>query len=594
MMTFVSTLTRKNFMTITLRPFQQKLEQDVYQAWGEGDRFVMPVAATGSGKTVLFSKFLRDATGHRIALAHRQELVSQMSVTLGRNEVRHNIIAPENVRRMIVSMQIAELGTSYYDPNAQCHCAGVDTLIRLPPQSWDSQCTLQVQDEAHHVLRDNKWGKAAARYPNAYGLFPTATPVRADGMGLGRHADGLIDRLILAPGMRDIIRMGYLTDYRIICAESDIQMTDDDISDSTGDFNQTKLRQKHKESRKIVGDVVREYLTHARGKLGVTFAVDVEEATKIAQAFRDAGVPAEVVSAKTPDHLRADLVRKFKRRELLQLVNVDLFGEGFDLPALEVVSMARHTASFALYSQQFGRALRLMLDPAWLKDWASYDDATRRYFISISSKPRAIIIDHVGNVARHFGPPDALWRADKWTLDRREKRASRPSDAEPIRVCLEPTCLAPYSRVLKCCPHCGHYPVPAERSGPVFVDGDLTELSDEALAALRGEIAENVGDAAPYHPDPMIQASLRKRHWEKQQQMHKLRNAVAWWAGLQQAQGRSDSESYRLFYFKFGVDVATMQTYDRAQAEGLYLRVHAELAKSGIDADLDAGILFKH
>ena len=36
------------------------------------------------------------------------------------------------------------------------------------------------------------------------------------------------------------------------------------------------------------------------------------------------------------------------------LVNVDLFGEGFDLPAIEIVIMARPTASFILYTQQFG------------------------------------------------------------------------------------------------------------------------------------------------------------------------------------------------------------------------------------------------
>lgn len=80
----------------------------------------------------------------------------------------------------------------------------------------------------------------------------------------------------------------------------------------------------------------------------------------------------------------AAILRRFKARELTVLVNVDLFGEGFDLPATEVVSMARPTMSYALYVQQFSLALRLM-----------------------DGKTEAIIIDHVGNVRRH-GLPDKL------------------------------------------------------------------------------------------------------------------------------------------------------------------------------------------
>jgi hypothetical protein len=62
-----------------------------------------------------------------------------------------------------------------------------------------------VRDEGHHVLRDNEWGRASALSPNARGLFPTATALRTDGRGLGRHLDGLTDRLVLAPSMRDLI-----------------------------------------------------------------------------------------------------------------------------------------------------------------------------------------------------------------------------------------------------------------------------------------------------------------------------------------------------------------------------------------------------
>ena len=52
--------------------------------------------------------------------------------------------------------------------------------------------------------------------------------------------------------------------------------------------------------------------------------------------------------------------------------------------------------------------------------WGEYPDAERLFMISTSSKPFALIIDHVGNVIRH-GLPDAP-RMD--TLDRRNSRAT--------------------------------------------------------------------------------------------------------------------------------------------------------------------------
>ncbi len=578
-------------MSVPLRPFQRVLERDIYAAWQAGAVNVMPVSATGSGKTVVVSKLILDNDGASAAIAHRQELVSQMSLALARNGVRHRVVGPDSVARMCRQIHLGELGYHYVDPNARCGVAGVDSLIRMDPSDpWFGQVTLQVQDEGHHVLQANKWGKAAAMFPNARGLFPTATPKRADGRGLGRHADGLVDAMVQAPTMREIINMGYLTDYRIFAPPSDLDLSDVDTG-SGGEFNKEQLSRAVAQSH-LTGDVVQHYLRIAKGKLGVTFCADVQHATETAAAYRAAGVPAEVVSAKTPDSLRAEILRRFKRRELLQLVNVDLFGEGFDLPAIEVVSMARPTQSFALYSQQFGRACRLMLAPEWFVDVAGvvrFDTLTddgRRQAIAQSEKPHALIIDHVGNVMRHMGPPD---RMIEWSLDRREIRRGGSSGI-PYRIC--PKCTQPFPRVLVCCEHCGHYAPPAERTAPEHVDGDLLEYTPEALAFWRGEIDRI--DGAPRIPsnvDAATAGAIRRNHWERQQAQAALRNAMAWYSGLEDAQGRTDvQEQYRRFYFLFGVDVATAQTLGAKDAEALRIKVATEVGRFGIDASVSAGL----
>jgi hypothetical protein len=162
-----------------------------------------------------------------------------------------------------------------------------------------------------------------------------------------------------------------------------------------------------------------------------------------------------------------------------------------------------------------------------------------------------------------------------------------------MRVCVNPECIQPYEKIYKCCPYCGHYPPPASRSAPEFVDGDLTELDPDTLATLRGNIAKIDGEAiVPYGAEPVVVGAVKKRHFERQQGQKALRNSIAWWAGLETAQDRGESESYRRFFYRFGVDVANAQTLGTREAGELAFRVNAELAKSGIDGNIDAASYF--
>ena len=116
------------------------------------------------------------------------------------------------------------------------------------------------------------------------------------------------------------------------------------------------------------------------------------------------------------------------------------------------------------------------------------------------------------------------------------------------------------------------------------MDGDVIELDPAALAAMRGEI-----EKVDMHPEafrmelvkkhaPLVgQLAGVKRHVANQEAQTALRGSIAWWAGYQRAEGRSDSESYRRFYFKFGTDVLTAQTLKAADAIELAGRVNEHL-----------------
>lgn len=541
-----------------LRPYQQETKQSIFNYWNSGTANVLAQMPTGAGKTVLFCNILSEHDGYSVAIAHRSELVSQMSLTLGRYGIRHRVIAASATCRIISALHMTVLGKDYTNPNARTAVASVDTLVNIDAgDALFMQTSLVIVDEAHHCLRDNKWGRAVSMFTNKRVLGVSATPERADRKGLGSDNDGIFDVLTLGVPMRWLIDQGYLSSYRIFAPPCDVDVSNVAISKTTGDYNLDQLRKEVHKSRTLVGDIVTHYKRLAMGKLGLTFTVDVEEAVRVAAEYRANGVPAEVLTGKTPPLVRANILKRFANREILQLVNCELLTEGTDIPAVEVVSMARHTASFVLFCQIFGRALR-----------------------PLEGKPHAIIIDHVNNVIRH-GLPDAH---REWSLERGERRSrNKRDDGIPVRACLNPTCLAVYERVHKACPFCGHVPVPADRSSPEVVDGDLTELDPIMLAKLRGEIERIDGPVQiPARVAPYVAQAIRSRHAERQRCQEMLRERIALWAGYQKHLGRDDNETMRRFYFMFGVDIMTAQTLSPLDAEELQGRISRQLTVDNV------------
>jgi DNA repair protein RadD len=568
-----------------LRDFQQELKGRTYDAWGRGARNVMLVAPTGGGKTVLFCNIVAELNRAAVLISHRQELVGQAALALNREQVPHAIIAPDAIQRQIITLEQEIHGRSFWSPRAPVRVAGVDTFINHDPADpWLKQVELFIGDEGHHFANDNKWVKAVAPLTSARGLLVTAHAIRADGRGLGRKSDGIVDELVVGPSARELINRGFLCDYRLIAPPSDIHVEDIEIGNS-GEYNQKKVRAAVHSSKTIVGDVVHHYMKFAAGKLGITFAVDIEAAAELAAKYRSEGIPAEIITAKTPLFVRGQLMRQFRARQILQLVSVDVLGEGVDVPAVEVVSMARPTASFQLYSQQFGRALRLMLTDEQNATWNDRTDAQRLAEIAISVKPKAIIIDHVGNydVTRGgHGLPDV---ERKYTLDRAPRKSRKTkSDEIPLRYCINEDCLEPYEATLSVCPNCGTpKPPPARRGTPEEVDGNCFELDPEVLHAMRVEQAKVDGPVrVPVGAAPVVIASIHKQHNARRDAQHELRKAMALWGGWRTHVGRDPAEVQREFFFKFGRDVLSAQVLGVNEAEELRVRIAEDLASNNV------------
>lgn len=544
---------------VNLRPFQSDLAARISQAWQGGARDVLGVLPCGAGKSVVAAHFLHAEQATAVFIAHRAELVSGESLALARNGVRHRVIGQPALRRECSRRHVAEGLYDHVDHRARVAIASVDTLVGLAASDpLMAECRLVVTDEAHHLLRGNKWGRALDMFPNSRGLGLSATPCRADGKGLGRHADGVFDIMLEGPTAREIELMGFLAPHVIYAPPSDLDLSHVPVS-ASGDYSPKPLAEATRKSH-IMGDVVDHYKRLADGLLGMTFCVDVESSVEIAAAFRAAGVPAEVVTGKTPPDARNAIFRRFRNRQILQLVSCEIAGEGFDLPDVEVISLARASESYALATQQIGRVKR-----------------------ALPGKDKGIVIDHVGNTTRHCQAKRCEQTGEwyiavgerEWSLDRRERRTSSNKPTVAITTC--PSCLRSYERVLgRRCPYCSHETQPAGRSAPEQVDGVLSELDPAALAAMQREIAHVDGaPTIPWGATPAIQGAVVKRHRERQEAQVRLREAMAVWAGGR-AQGQDAETVARLqreFWLAFGIDVATAQALGRAEADELCGRI---------------------
>jgi DNA repair protein RadD len=187
----------------------------------------------------------------------------------------------------------------------------------------------------------------------------------------------------------------------------------------------------------------------------------------------------------------------------------------------------------------------------------------------MEGKSHAIIIDHVGNVLLH-GLPDA---PRSFTLDRRDRRSkTAPGEGPiPLRSCLN--CAGVYERSKVVCPYCGTPVVYAGRSSPDVVDGDLNELTPDVLARMRGEIARADALLIPVGAGPEVVGRKQREHRERMEAQTALRAAMALWGGQRTARGVSIAEAQREFYLRYGLDVASAQLLNRAEAMALTERI---------------------
>ena len=416
---------------IQLYDYQREMSERIEAAF-RSCQSVMVQMPTGTGKTVLLAeqvkseeRRVKNPDGEKSEklkgknpcvwiVVHRRELVEQIEETLAK-QLDSSLFTFHSSLIKVLSIQW--LSKHYHE------------LEESP--------SLIIIDEAHHAVAKT-YKEVMDAFPEAKKLGLTATPCRLNRRGF----TDLFDVLLQSWSYNKFIADGWLSlyDYMSVREENEDWRLVNSLKKrgADGDFSLKEMSEKLNVQPSIerLCDTVMRY---ARNMKGIVYAIDIKHAEHIAEYYREHGLNAVAISSKTPLEERKAIIERFKgtndslkdtnchelsmnlannnsfkgtnchefkiqnskiqnrlcrqfkiqNSKLKILVNVDLFGEGFDCPDVEFIQLARPTLSLAKYLQQVGRGMRVF-----------------------EGKKYCLILDNVG-LYRLFGLPsdDRDWQA---------------------------------------------------------------------------------------------------------------------------------------------------------------------------------------
>jgi DNA repair protein RadD len=437
-------------MDYTLRPYQEEVLKVIWDAIPT-DQFILVQAATGAGKTLIFSELIKRLLTQwpnlRIGiLAHRRELITQAQDKL----LKTWPVAPIGIACASISNDI--------DTDKSIVIGSIQTLSRRTGTTVPFD--LVVVDEAHKIPGMNiksqykTWIETMIQYnPKVRILGMTATPFRlSQGYIYGTACKpgniNLFPDLHYRISISDLQKDGYLCGYRA-------KTTTDISSDlagvrKTGDYNVGDLsavmsKQQH------VGSAVAALDEHASDqKHVIVFAVTIAHAEKLREAF---GEQATIIHSELNDDARYQALSDFESGKIRIIVNVTILSEGFDSPAVDCIIMCRPTMSPGLFIQMTGRGLRPHPD-----------------------KKDVLILDLANNCQTH-GDPDS----PRVEIPGRSKKKELLVEEKKIKTC--PNCDEVVEPRATICMVCG-WEFVTERNDPVaLTDYKFEKVKSASMVA---------------------------------------------------------------------------------------------------------------
>src|SRR5574343_32433 len=353
------------------RWYQVEARDAIYRALEKSPRNPVVILTTGAGKSLVIAEVARDVRkwgGRVLVLAHRKELLEQ-------NAEKLLTIAPD----LAHDIGLLSAGLGRKDFEAPILVAGIQSPFRLDcgyvcgPDHFLNEVVYDVPIPI--LIAEGSLSKLTSKAARA--------SVDTDGVRVrgGEFVAGDLDEL---------------------CSDSEkVAAACREVVDKCRDRKSVLLFCSGREHAKAV----REELEHLLGgNAGIAY-----------------------LDGETSASERADILARFKAREIRWLVNIDVLTTGFDAPNVDAIALLRPTLSPGLYYQMVGRGLR-----------------------TSPGKSDCLVLDFGGNVERH-GPIDKIAVGP---------RASSGGTGEaPGKKC--PSCCEVVPAGCRTCSACGHeFPPP--------------------------------------------------------------------------------------------------------------------------------------
>lgn len=299
-------------------------------------------AATGVGKTYLAAF---DSKNYQKVLfvAHREEILKQAAVSFKnvRNSDDYGFFygGEKTWDKSVIFASVATLGRPEYL-----------TAKYFVPDYFD----YIVIDEFHHAVND-QYMRIVNYFKPQFLLGLTATPERMDGRNIYEICDYNVPYEI---SLTEAINKGMLVPFRYY-----------GIYDET-DYSGIHPVHGHYEEKDLNGiyvgnahryDLIYKYYKKYGSKRALGFCCSRVHAEEMAKDFCKRGIPAVAVYSNADgvySEDRSTAIEKLKSGEIRVIFSVDMFNEGVDITAVDMVMFLRPTESPIVFFQQLGRGLR--------------------------------------------------------------------------------------------------------------------------------------------------------------------------------------------------------------------------------------------
>lgn len=265
----------------------------------------------------------------------------------------------------------------------------VDRVDKYRDQPFD----LVVCDEAHRSLAKS-WVKTVERLVSFNSstrvLGLSATPYRGDKQNLGKLFPEFAYRMPIVKGIDD----GWLVD--VVCERAVLPGVDESmwkIGSGKGggrDVTDESLA-KSMNNRVCIEAIAHEVIERAGTRKGILFLPGVAVTESVSEALNalKPGCSTFIHGSVKPKRDNRRRVRMIEDGKVQFVCGCDALIEGFDVPDIALVVMARFTAQRGRYEQMLGRGLRVLAKSIE----GLNTPAERKAAIAASAKPNCAVLD---------------------------------------------------------------------------------------------------------------------------------------------------------------------------------------------------------